>query len=395
MLRPHRRKPITPSSTQPTCRWTWPRPFASSAILNAAAIVPNRGRKLSDFRPGLPLQDFFQVYVSTEEERSMTVVGHVQQMHLSHCFQGSKTFSCSTCHNPHGEPAAAERTAYYNSICQSCHKPELCRVDPQRRSKESPDNNCVQCHMPRSKTDIPHLAFTPHRVGIHDAPTTEPRVESRPAKLKPFLDFSRVSDIDRKLSLGEGYRQAALFGTDPKRAPDYRQQALVLLSAVYDAGLRDPDLEAGLTQLYFDANMGHPRALADAALAYPEIAGESRCNALCDRAQLEGLDKNYAVALPDLKELIGLRRLASDWLLLARYTNAQGNEAAAVESRWRRPCVSTSPPVGGAAVLGGLLSRTRRRQAGRVAPKACRTLSRADTLPRSGCSDGLPSASFP
>ena len=62
--------------------------------------------------------------------------------------------------------------------------------DPSaRRSKESPDNNCVQCHMPRSKTDIPHLAFTHHRVGIHDAPTMEPKVGSQAAKLKPFLDL--------------------------------------------------------------------------------------------------------------------------------------------------------------------------------------------------------------
>ena len=151
--------------------------------LNAEAIVPNRGRKLSDFRPGLPLQDFFQVYVPSGEEDSMKVVGHVEQMHLSRCFQGDKTFSCLTCHSPHGEPPPAERTAYYNSICQSCHKPEHCKVDPQRRSKESPDNNCVQCHMPRSKTEVPHVAFTDHLVGIHNAPpTTEPGSEKPAAE---------------------------------------------------------------------------------------------------------------------------------------------------------------------------------------------------------------------
>jgi predicted CXXCH cytochrome family protein len=301
--------------------------------LNAEAIVPNRGRKLSDFRPGLPVQDFFQVYVPDGPEHSMTVVGHVEQMHLSRCYQASKNFTCLTCHDPHAEPAPADRAAYQNSICQGCHQPEHCKVDQQRLAKESPDNNCIQCHMPRSKTDIPHLAFTHHRVGIHDGPATPGAgPERRPAKLKPYLDISRMNDVDRKWSLGEGYRLAALFGADHTRGPDYRKQALDLLSNLYDAGLRDGDLEGGLTQLSFDANTGDPRSLADEALARPDISAQSRCNALFARAQLEGRQGNYELALKDLRELTRLRRLAADFLLIARFTDALGHQAAATEA---------------------------------------------------------------
>ncbi len=72
--------------------------------LESDSVVAARGRKWSDFRPGLRLQDFRQVYVFDGADASMTVTGHVEQMHLSRCYQASDTFSCLTCHDPHAEP---------------------------------------------------------------------------------------------------------------------------------------------------------------------------------------------------------------------------------------------------------------------------------------------------
>jgi hypothetical protein len=57
--------------------------------LNAEAAVTVRGRSLSDFRPGLPLSDFCINYRLDEPDLQMTVVGHVGQLHLSRCYQGS------------------------------------------------------------------------------------------------------------------------------------------------------------------------------------------------------------------------------------------------------------------------------------------------------------------
>ena len=172
---------------------------------------------------------------------------------------------------------------------------------------------------------------------------------------------------------------------DPKRAPQYRQEGqFVLLSAVYDAGLRDPDLEAGLAQLCFDAKVRDPRALADAALAYPEIAGDKRCIALWTRAPIDGLNTELCRGPPGLggtdQTAASGRRLATPRELHER-TGEPG--AAAIDGggdgRAYQP-----PAVGGAAVFGGLLSRARRRPAGRVAPTACRTLSRAGPLAEIG-----------
>ncbi len=253
--------------------------------LNAVAIVTNRGRKLADYRPGLPLQNFFQVYTLAGTNESMTVVGHVEQMHRSRCYQGSERFSCLTCHDPHAAPAATDRTAYYKAICTACHEPQRCTVNPGRRARESPDNNCIQCHMPQSSTDIPHLSFTHHRVGVHDRPAAADSGPPQQPELRPFLAFANLSEMDQQLSLGEAYRSAALREKDAARAGHYRQRALELLSGVHGLGLRDPDLDAGLTQLTGDMGVGEPFTFAESALAHADLAGQSRCYALLGRAR--------------------------------------------------------------------------------------------------------------
>ncbi len=299
--------------------------------LNSVAIVPHRGRKLTDFRPGLPWSDFCQVYTPDPPDPSMTVVGHVEQMHLSRCYQASDTLTCRTCHDPHAEPPAAQRVAYYRAKCIACHAPDRCTADPARRARESPADDCMQCHMPRSNTDIPHLAFTHHRIAVHER-LAPPPAASAEGGLRPFLDGAPLSDIDRRLSLGEGYRAAALREKDAARAAHYRRRALELLTGVYEAGLRDPDLDAGLAQLNFDMKTGDALAYAQAALAQPGLVGQSRCYALLAVAQEEGQRGDYAAALTALRELTGLRRLATDWLVLARTARATGDAAAEIEA---------------------------------------------------------------
>ena len=74
---------------------------------------------------------------------------------------------------------------------------------PAPAERESLANDCVQCHMPHSPTDIPHLAFTHHRIGIYDNPPAAPLPSLPPrvgeggvgahgaTTLRPFLKFRR------------------------------------------------------------------------------------------------------------------------------------------------------------------------------------------------------------
>ncbi|MCA9205427.1 MAG: hypothetical protein KDA59_20385, partial [Planctomycetales bacterium] len=134
--------------------------------MQAAAMVRVRGRDYADFRPGLPLSDFQLHYQTDDSHDSMTVVGHFEQMHRSQCYIQSTTLTCTNCHAMH-EPPPEDKVAYYKQKCFSCHSSDNCGLELAERREHQPQDNCVACHMPTSDTDIPHIAFTHHRIGIH------------------------------------------------------------------------------------------------------------------------------------------------------------------------------------------------------------------------------------
>jgi hypothetical protein len=301
--------------------------------LPAATAVPARGRKLSDFRPGLRLQDFWHVYQQGGTDGEMAVVGHVEQLHASRCYQASSSLTCLTCHNPHEEPAPEDRAAHYNAVCQSCHRPERCTVAVAVRARESPGNNCVQCHMPRGDTDIPHHTFAHHRIGIHQAKGAPGGGEpDRDAELRPFLQLFDLGELDRQRSLGLAYLALSQRETDPARTGRDQHKALELLSGVRQAGLRDPDVEAALAQLSFDLQVGDPLAHAESALAHADLAGQSRCDALLVLAREQGGEGDHEKAKAALLELTRLRRNPVDWLYLASCLKALGDERGSTEA---------------------------------------------------------------
>lgn len=304
--------------------------------LRSSATIISRGRKIDDFRPGLPLADFRQDYTLKIPDKQMTVVGHVEQMHQSRCFQKSDKFTCVTCHNPHGEPAAEQRIAHYQAVCRTCHQAEHCTVDRQRLAKESAENNCVQCHMPTSPTDIPHLAFTHHRVGLHEPAAAEQEpaaaADSMPGALQPFLDLSRLSEIDRKRSLGLGYIDLAIHEDNPARRSGYQEQALALLSEVRAVGLQDGYVDSALASLRFDTGKGDVLPFAFSALSDPNIGGMERSNALFLIADAYFHQERYEEAIGALAPLAEMRRHSVQWLLKAQCEQALENEQGAAEA---------------------------------------------------------------
>jgi tetratricopeptide (TPR) repeat protein len=260
-------------------------------------------------------------------DRSMTVTGHVEQLHLSRCYQRSDSLSCRTCHDPHAEPGPKERVAYYKSACVNCHRPERCKVSPERRQRESPDNDCIHCHMPRSPTEIPHLAFTHHRIGVHDRPPAEGPRPTVP-ELRPFLDLSRLGEVDQQRSLGLAYLEAAELDKDGARVGHYRERGLDLLRRAEEAGLRDPPLDVSLARLYFELRAGDGLPYLERALERPDLAGPERCNALFLLATNRANAGRMQEAADALHQLTGLRRQPHDWLLLADCEQALGHADA-------------------------------------------------------------------
>ncbi len=71
----------------------------------------------------------------------------------SRCYQESHdTLSCLTCHNPHHDASADDRS--YERVCLSCHtkdaskRPSAVRAQEVHTCPVNPRSGCVKCHMP-------------------------------------------------------------------------------------------------------------------------------------------------------------------------------------------------------------------------------------------------------
>lgn len=301
--------------------------------LHSAATVLGRGRAVADFRPGLPLQDFRQDYALEVDDTPMTVVGHVEQMHLSRCWKESKDLTCTSCHNPHAFPAQEKRVDYYRAACVRCHKVEHCKVPKERLQKESPENNCVKCHMPTSPTDVPHVSFTHHRIGNHTkANMAATDGHSGKGALKPIWDYPKLGEIDKKRSLGLAYLTLSKEEKGAGQSALYKGRGFELLSDVHRAGLRDGALEATLARMHFEQNGEQAMTLAESALKHERLNGLDRTTALFVLAAERLKRKRMEEARLDFRDLVTRRRHADDWLVLADCEKALGNQAAAVQA---------------------------------------------------------------
>ena len=163
--------------------------------------IPVLGRsvRLDAYRPGLPLEQFRCEFRMRRPGSGIPAVGHFEQMMQSACYRRSETLTCVTCHDPHAPLPSAERPDHYRSVCTTCHQDRGCKVPLETRQEKS-ENNCFKCHMPSSQSEVPHVAFTHHRIGIHPRRGAPPAAgASEP--LIPLSDLSALSDSDRLRTL--------------------------------------------------------------------------------------------------------------------------------------------------------------------------------------------------
>jgi hypothetical protein len=136
--------------------------------------VVRRGRGIYDYRPGLPLEQFWSVFVTVGQHGEQRAVSHVEQMHQSRCYLGSRDdpkhgrekLTCVSCHDPHVYVAPAQQPRYYRGKCQACHADDHpCNEPRAERLRRQPDDSCIACHMPRfAAVDVAHTASTDHRI---------------------------------------------------------------------------------------------------------------------------------------------------------------------------------------------------------------------------------------
>jgi tetratricopeptide (TPR) repeat protein len=120
---------------------------------------------------------FFVAADSTGVEKA---VGQVEQLQSSRCYRESRgKLGCISCHDPHRTPTTEERPAFYRERCQTCHASNGCSLPVADRMQQSPDDSCIQCHMPRRDTNIAHTAMSDHRILRQPDQKKEPLIAPR------------------------------------------------------------------------------------------------------------------------------------------------------------------------------------------------------------------------
>jgi hypothetical protein len=310
--------------------------------LNGPATVALRGRRPGDYRPGRPLTDYRTDYEFAGRSELMTVVGHISQLRQSACYQKSEDLTCLTCHDPHEKEQPKDRVAYYRQRCLSCHGVQSCGLDQAQRLQKDATDNCVACHMPRGDTEIPHIAFTYHRI-VRQARQRPADLEpgrallpadsaGRAPELVPVEDDSHLAPPDRRRNLGLAYHAASRNPVYVRSgyADAFRARALELLEGVDAAGLRDPETTAALAELYMTKNREFAVAYARQALEAKDLAADARIAALLVLAGCEMQAHQFDAASRHLEELVRLQRAADDWYFLGECYLEQGQPSRAL-----------------------------------------------------------------
>ena len=203
--------------------------------LKGKARVPRMGKSLSDYRPGLSLDDYLRVFVASIDSdgaHSNDAVSHFEQMRNSRCFIASDgAMGCVSCHDPHELPPEDEKPDYFRQRCLACHGeatgPECAR--PLETDHERPaDGNCVACHMPKNGlADIVHTAESDHSIPREaPAPSEVPgSIEELPSlRLCVYPDQDQITGKEERRDLAVA--AAWLWRDHPDRRLEIQKPAL-------------------------------------------------------------------------------------------------------------------------------------------------------------------------
>ena len=195
------------------------------------------GKNYLDFRPGQPLDRVMAILMvppTRENPPREDHVEHYYSMILSKCYRDSagkadaEQMRCTTCHDPHIEPTAAEAPAYFNGKCMSCHTQQSCTAPAAARQATAPADNCVSCHMPkRAGVAISHSSITNHR--ILKTPE-EPFPEATYAMTTPQLpDLIRLTTVKGENTPEPGLTLLQAYGELKDQNPAYMNSYVKVL----------------------------------------------------------------------------------------------------------------------------------------------------------------------
>ncbi len=67
--------------------------------------------------------------------------------------------TCTTCHDPHQTLSGKQAAEHYTAVCRGCHQTAHASKMPEEAA------SCVDCHMPKRRTDdVVHAVMTDHYI---------------------------------------------------------------------------------------------------------------------------------------------------------------------------------------------------------------------------------------
>src|SRR5262249_8530446 len=133
--------------------------------------------------------------------------------------------------------------------CLECHAEEACRAPREKRLANGLNDDCLACHMPRGPTDIPHFAFTHHRIGLHSADEPEPPA-TEPGTLVLLSPHNDLPQGDQTRNLALAWLQLSDGPGQGAFAESHREKARELLESL-DPSIADAETEAALARLWW------------------------------------------------------------------------------------------------------------------------------------------------
>jgi len=245
----------------------------SSSTVNPAMLPPERrdsvcmechfegtvaveqpGKHLYDFQPGDRLSDYVHYFLLTEnQDRTPRALSQFEALSRSLCKRKSgDRMTCVSCHDPHAEPAAGGKAAYYRTKCLACHGQGT--QGEEFRAKHHPEKqDCVGCHMPELPSkEVAHTEATDHRIMRYPnrMPTPQLQIRGKPLKAFPASDESLVTTRDYALAW-ETLAQRGVYGAEqaaeenlPKAVKDNPEDAELLAALGFVAQRQSNENEA-------------------------------------------------------------------------------------------------------------------------------------------------------
>jgi tetratricopeptide (TPR) repeat protein len=227
---------------------------------------------VEQFQPGERLSDYLHYFLlSGNDPQKPEALSQFEALSLSACKRksGDKMW-CGSCHDPHAEPAPADKAAYYRGKCVACHGEAFA-------AKHHPEKpGCTECHMPALPSkDVAHTEGTDHRIRRYPNAEPLPRLEVRGTPGAPLVAFpASDATLATTRDFGLAWEALTLRGVDgaPQKAKQYLEKAL-------KERPEDPALLAAWG--FEEQKSGHDqeaRELYERALMFDPLANDAATN---------------------------------------------------------------------------------------------------------------------